>query len=240
MTPYYDQDGITIYHGDCRAFSTLSGDVVITDPPYDERTHAGARTLDKETRIRQSTGKRAIVAAGQIDIAFDPADVAFTGQLWQLAKRWALAFCAMEMLGAYAAVSGDAWIRAGFWRRPDGAPQITGDRPGQPGEGIAIMHRPGKKRWNGGGHHAYWEVPVVKRGRVHPTQKPDELMVQLVTLFSDPDEVVFDPFMGSGTTLVAAKRIGRKAIGVELEEQYCEAAAKRLEQGALNLWETAI
>lgn len=69
----------------------------------------------------------------------------------------------------------------------------------------------------------------------HPCEKPTELMAWLL-LFCDPAWAICDPFMGSGTTLVAAKRLGRKAIGIELEEKYCEIAAKRLAQGALDLF----
>jgi site-specific DNA-methyltransferase (adenine-specific) len=97
------------------------------------------------------------------------------------------------------------------------------------------MHGPGKKTWNGGGRHAYWEHGVERVARVHPAQKPEGLMRDLVHDFSMPDETILDPFMGSGTTLVAAKRLGRKAIGIELEEKYCEIAAKRLQQEALPL-----
>jgi site-specific DNA-methyltransferase (adenine-specific) len=93
----------------------------------------------------------------------------------------------------------------------------------------------GKERssWNGGGRHGVYEYPpVVANG--HPTEKPEPLMAELVTLFTDPGETILDPFMGSGTTLVAAKRLGRKAIGIEIEEKYCEIAAKRLAQRALD------
>ena len=71
---------------------------------------------------------------------------------------------------------------------------------------------------------------IHKEPRWHPTQKPVRLMRELVGLFSSPGQVVLDPFMGSGTTLVAAKKLGRKAIGIEIEEKYCEIAAKRLSQ----------
>lgn len=238
MTPYYDDGQCVIYHGDCREVLAVLPvvDVVMGDPPYDTETHAGARSLGLESRARASSGRREIASVGVIDIHFDPADVAYTSQLTRWALRWCILFCSLEMLGAYREHSGDCWVRGGFWRRPDGAPQITGDRPGQPGEGIAIMHRPGKKRWNGGGHHAYYSHCVVKHGRVHPTQKPESLMAELVALYSEPGETILDPFMGSGTTLVAAKRAGRKAIGIELEEKYCAAAAERLAQGALDLF----
>jgi site-specific DNA-methyltransferase (adenine-specific) len=139
------------------------------------------------------------------------------------------------MLGAYAMDAGEAWVRAGFWHRPDGAPQITGDRPGQPGEGLAILHRPGKKRWNGGGFPAFYSHCVVKHGRVHPTQNPESLMCELVRLYSDPGETIIDPYCGSGTTLVAAKRFGRKAIGIDMDEACCEMAVQRLSQAALPL-----
>lgn len=67
----------------------------------------------------------------------------------------------------------------------------------------------------------------------HPTTKPLKLMSELMRLFSNEDELILDPFMGSGTTLRAAKDLGRKAIGIEIEEKYCEIAAKRLSQEVL-------
>lgn len=221
MRPYYEQSGVTIYHGDCRAIlPTLSADVMIVDPPYDERTHKGARSHGD--------------TSSKIDFA--PLNVfEVVPVLLEVSRRWVVAFCTMEMIADYRIVAGESWIRAGFWRRPDGAPQFTGDRPGTPGDAIAIMHRPGKKRWNGGGSHAYWECGVERVDRVHPAQKPFALMRDLVAAFSDPGELVLDPFMGSGTTLAAAKQIGRLAIGIEIEERYCEIAARRLQQEALPL-----
>lgn len=231
MTPYYGpHKGITIYHGDCRDVigstyhddggSFAQVDVTITDPPYDARTHIGARSHGD--------------TASKID--FPPLDIAEAlPLLLSVTNRWIVAFCTMEMIAEYQRVSAAAWIRAGFWRRPDGAPQFTGDRPATPGDAIAIMHRAGKKRWNGGGQHAYWECGVERCDRVHPAQKPVALMRHLIANFSETGDMVFDPYMGSGTTIVAAKALGRRAIGVEIQEKFCEIAAKRLSQEALPL-----
>ena len=90
-------------------------------------------------------------------------------------------------------------------------------------------------RWNDGGLPAVWNFHVGRTGQ-HPTSKPINLLTAWVRQFSDANETILDPFMGSGTTLVAAKRLGRKAIGIELEEKYCEIAARRLSQGALDLF----
>jgi len=77
-------------------------------------------------------------------------------------------------------------------------------------------------------------VHIAKDGAVHPTQKPKELFQWCLGFFPDA-QTILDPFMGSGTTLVAAKNLGRKSIGIEIEEKYCEIAAQRLSQGILDL-----
>ena len=228
MTPYYEQDGIVIYHGDCRDVlpKLEQVDSVVMDPPYDAITHAGARTSKGGTVHRQ-------------EIDFDPVgtDLWFVSPLLCLSRRWVVAFCALEQLASYQIAAGlPRYVRSGVWRRHSG-PQFTGDRPAQAAEGIAIMHREGRKRWRRGGESGWWQAVVVNGPeRVHPTQKPEALMSDIVADFSDMGETVLDPFMGSGTTLVAAKRLGRKAIGIELEEKYCEIAARRLSQGALDLF----
>jgi hypothetical protein len=240
VKPYYSDESVTLYHADCREVlpSLDRADHVLADPPYDAETHAGARTLALEPRTRASDGRRGIVASAALGIDFDALpEVGWTASLWQYARRWCLVFCSIEMLGDYRRQSSGAWVRGGIWRRPDGAPQISGDRPAQPAEGIAILHRAGAKRWNGGGHHAFYDVGVVRVDRVHPTQKPDRLIERLVEDFTDPGELILDPYAGSGTTGVAAKRLGRRAILIELEEKYCEIAARRLMQSAFSdLW----
>nr|WP_276599987.1 site-specific DNA-methyltransferase [Nannocystis sp. ILAH1] len=99
------------------------------------------------------------------------------------------------------------------------------------------MHRKGRKRWNGGGHKAFWSVGVEHVDRVHPTQKPLALMLQIISQFTDPGETVFDPFCGSGTTGVAALRLGRRFIGVEFDLEMAAVARERLqaEEAGLSL-----
>lgn len=221
MKPYYEESGVVIYHGDNKEIvPSLSGiDVVLTDPPYGAKTHKGARSM-------KDLGKSQIDFAPLTDDDF----VDMCSGLVSLSKRWVVMTCEwrhavrLEELGLL--------VRLGVWIKPNGAPQFTGDRPGTGWEAVAVLHRPGKKKWNGGGHHAVWNFPTV-RGQ-HPTEKPIKLIQKWVHDFSDEGETILDPFMGSGTTLVAARSLGRKAIGIELEERYCEIAAKKLQQGLLE------
>jgi len=196
-------------------------DLIVTDPPYDEKTHNGTRYGFRET--------------SSIIPFTHTTDFSFVDELIRLSRSWVICFCSLEMFGDYKRVSGEAWVRAGFWRRTDGVPQFTGDRPGQPGEGIAIMHAPGAKSWNRNGKHGFWSCGVERDDRCHPTQKPMKLMRELLGDFSNPDSIILDPFAGSGTTLVAAKQLGRKFIGIEIEPKYVEICKQRLAQEVLSL-----
>lgn len=191
-------------------------DVCLTDPPYDKRTCAG---------VRSGTTPKQAVDLGFVHL--DPGS--FVPELLRVTRRWVVSFCALEQLGAYQTAAGDEWVRAGFWRKADGAPQFTGDRPGQPGEGLAIMHRRGRKAWNRGGHHAYWEHGRVRKGRIHPCQKPLSLMLDLVMAFTQPGEVVLDPFAGVSTTGLACLHLGRRYIGIERHPQWLTPARRALE-----------
>lgn len=222
MTPYYEDSAVTLYHGDCRDLVTQLHcyDHALTDPPYDEETHAGARSD--------------LRPAYHVDFAHldDPATV-----VRLLAPtRWALAFCSTEMLGDYRRAAGpERWIRSGIWDRPDGAPQLTGDRPAQAVEGIAIWHPPGVKRWNGGGKRGIWRHGVVRgEERVHETQKPIRLIRELILDFTDVGDLIMDPFAGSGSTGVAAKQCGRRAVLIEIDEARCMVAATRLAEASLD------
>lgn len=214
------EDGsVWLMQGDClEILPQLTGvEHVISDPPYDKRTHERARSLK----------------GGGSDIAIDfehLESMTHVPLMLQVARRWSIAFCALEQLGEYQKAAGDlAWIRGGLWDRPDGTPQISGDRPAQGGEGIAVMHSPQtKKRWNAGGKRGTWRCGVDRSSVDHPTCKPLKLMLEIVADFTEPGELVCDPYMGSGTTGIACLRTGRKFIGIEIDPKHYDTAVARI------------
>ena len=151
-----------------------------------------------------------------------------------LCDRWVVATMEWRHVAAldYEPPPGLRFMRMGVWIKRNGMPQISADRPAQGWEAIAYLHNADHKPvWNGGGRAANF-VTNVEHGE-HPTTKPTEVFGPLVELFSDKGNLILDPFMGSGTTLRAAKDLGRRAIGIELEERYCEIAARRMAQEVL-------
>jgi len=229
-TPYYDRDGITIYHADCLdVLPHLDAvDHVISDPPYSDASHAlhesGRAWADSE-----DGGTRA-----RLGFAGVTPEYLRSVLVASKAQRWAI-FTMDDMISAALRLDPpDGWryVRTGCWIKPGAAPQFTGDRPGMGWEPVVIMHtRGGRMRWNGGGRHALWTYAAV-RGK-HPTEKPIALYRSFVEQFTDPGDLILDPFMGAGTTLRAAADLGRRAIGIEIEERYCEMAVERLRQEVL-------
>lgn len=252
LTPYYQDEAVTLYHGDCRdVLPTLEAvDHTISDPPYSDYVHSksrqGCRPLTGSVSGGSFSSPANFNRAKEFGFDAMTADLRlFCGQQFgRLTRRWVLVFSDVESRADWEYVlvndGGVEYIRCGAWIKIGATPQFTGDRPATGFEAITICHRSGRKRWNGGGSHAVWSYPIVlnRSGtdpRLHTTQKPEPLMRELVALFTDAGDLILDPFMGSGTTLVAAKRLGRRAIGIEREEKYCEVAAKRLQQSALDL-----
>lgn len=208
-----------------------SVDHICSDPPYTQSTSNNARTAPNGRGGSTLGDAKAFITFDGID----GLEGGFTSEALRISKRWALVFCALEQLGAYKTAAGDAWIRAGVWVRTNSAPQFTGDRPGQGCEGLAIMHRKGRKRWNRGGHPATWIGETINgvsnpdRGTLsHPTPKPLWLMLALIEAFTDSDDVICDPYTGSGTTGVACLRLGRRFIGIEKDPKYAQTAVDRL------------
>lgn len=227
----------TLHLGDCldpvtglASLGDKSIDVTICDPPYEAEAH----TLQRRT----TKGSRERVAAVE-PLSFAPIseeERARAGrEIARVTKRWMLVFCQIEAAMKWRAAleaGGAIYKRTCLWIKPDGMPQLTGDRPGMGYESIVICHAPGASHWNGGGRHGVFTFGKQPDGRLksqpHPTTKPDPLMECLVQLFSDHGESVLDPFAGSGSTGVAAIRLGRRFIGWEKDPKYHEIAVRRL------------
>lgn len=230
--PVYDHDGITLYHGDCTAIlpwlSARSVDHLITDPPYPPHVHANGRRGDATS----------ISAARDLEFVPLTDDVRrlVASEAARLVRRWSIVFCALESIQPWIttlAVYGLPHVRTGIWVKLGAAPQFTGDRPANGAEGLVIAHPRGRSRWNGGGRPAVWQYPVVNHGRLHPAEKPLRLMYDLVQQFTEPTDLILDPFAGSGTTLRAALDLGRRAVGIELDAEHCATAIDRLRQRVL-------
>jgi len=218
--PYYSDDHVTIYHGDCLELADVWGgaDVLVTDPPYgiSWSTHGSKRDLrgwaprqakagivgDDDTTARDHViaawGDRPAAVFGSPLIA--PPDGAIQALVWQKPVD-------SGVIGARFVWRRDVELifLLGLW------PKVTPDR-------SSVLASPGgMDRYRNG----------------HPHVKPVPILTQLIE--QAPLGVVADPFMGSGSTLRAAKDLGRRAIGVDVEERYCELAAKRCAQEVLAL-----
>lgn len=193
---------------------------LITDPPYSAVTHTGARTL---ARGAAADGGRLI----DFDCLTEEGFLHFCREAVRVTRRWVLMTCDWRHAAAAERELPEAFVRAGVWVKLDSAPQLSGDRPGTGWEAVLLLHRPGRKRWNGGGHPAVWSTHIERAG-YHPTGKPLPLLRNWVRLFTDPGECILDPYCGSGTTLVAAAMDGRRAVGVELDPRHAATSRERV------------
>jgi site-specific DNA-methyltransferase (adenine-specific) len=215
----------TLYLGDCREILPTLGkvDAVVTDPPYGSTATHDAHL----SKIVLRNGEAARQPLGFDGIAVD--ECVRLARLWtETAARWVVFTCEWQYLHALS--DAGLLVRFGIWRKPDGAPQFTGDRPGMGWEAVAICHRKGRKRWNGGGRHAFWEWLKGQNDSGHPTGKPLGLFSDFVSAFTDHGETILDPFLGSGTTGVACVNLGRKFVGIEVEPRYFDIACRRIEE----------
>jgi site-specific DNA-methyltransferase (adenine-specific) len=222
--------------GDCldpvtglASLADKSVDHVICDPPYEAEAH----TLQR--RVKRGGGVMEVEPLSFA--AMTPETRADTARhLARVTKRWVVLFCQVDAALLWAHALRDAGLvykRTGVWVKPDGMPQYSGDRPGMGYESLVIAHAPGRSTWNGGGRHGVWTFnkmgPEDRDRTGHETQKPLDLMLALVRDFTDPGDLVCDPFAGSGTTGVACKRLGRRFIGWERDEKYHRIATKRID-----------
>ena len=210
-----------------------SVDHFITDPPYESEAHTLSRRTYTAPSAEYSKG-----GVGERPLGFDPITddqrMGVAECAVRVARRWILIFCQVEAAMKWrdgVVQAGGAYKRSCVWVKPGASPQFTGDRPGMGYETIVACHAPGRSRWNAGGKHGVFEHPLDPHaGRVHQTQKPIGLMEALIRDFTDPGDIVVDPFAGSGTTGVACIRLGRRFIGWEKDPKFHAAALKRLEQ----------
>ena len=215
IAPYYDEDGITIYHGDCREIvPTLTADVIVSDPPYGMRWDTDTSRFaggSAASRARRGSGRADWGVVNGDDEPFDPAP-------W-LTFDHVVLWGSNHFAGRLPVGTTLVWIK-----RFDLA--------------FGSFLSDAEVAWVKGGHGVYCRRDVSMAGearvRQHPTQKPLGIMAWSIGM-AGGQGTVLDPFMGSGTTLRAAKDLGRKAIGIEIEERYCEIAAKRLGQMVLDL-----
>jgi site-specific DNA-methyltransferase (adenine-specific) len=234
--------GWTLHLGDCldpvtglASLADKSVDHVITDPPYEAEAHTKGRRMLAGAGGRMRDGAR--IYESPLDFAPITSDIRdrVALEIGRVVVRWALAFCQAEVVGDWReslAAGGLGWRRSCVWIKPNGQPQLTGDRPGMGYESLACAHPAGRSRWNGGGKHGVYtfamDANFSRVAREHPTQKPLPLMESLVRDFTDPGELVCDPFAGSGTTGVACLRLGRRFVGFEKDPKYWAIAVKRL------------
>ena len=208
--PYYADDLVTIYHGDCREWMP-EADVVVTDPPYG----IGYRTPPGGSSGRRPKGGWAVVGD---DLPFDPSHL--------LGSRPTVIFGANHFADRLPPSPG--WI---VWDKRSGMPSNDQGDAEMAWTNVLGAVRIIRVLWNGGG--SLGAENGTKHRAIHPTQKPLALMRAVLLMV--PGEPVLDPYAGTGSTLVAAKSLGRRAIGIEIEERYCEMAANRCRQEVLGL-----
>jgi site-specific DNA-methyltransferase (adenine-specific) len=273
VTPYYQDEAVTLYLGDCREVlpQIEAVDHVITDPPYARDVYVRMDSLarqDSGTATRVGQGGRRVAKGGGIE-RMGAGDIGCIDEMLddvadhvaRLVRRWVVVFSDAETTWRWRTAiesRGLRYVRTGAWVKPDPMPQMTGDRPCVGFEPCTIGHADGSMRWNGGGRAAVWTHNTAKGGDRpdHPCPKPLPLMRDLVLDFTDPSDLILDPFAGSATTLRAAKILGRMAVGIErdekfaaeavqwlrrthLDERYVRIQGKRGKQGAMDFGQSA-
>jgi DNA modification methylase len=225
MSLYYQDDFVTLYHGDCLADhgEWMAADVLVTDPPY------GVSYVSNRAIGRRGTAIAgdATTAARDLVLAHWGSDPALCFGRWDIPRPETTKSRLVwdkNLMG-----TGDL---SSPWGSSDEEIYVLGDWP---------PVKPGGRAREGGTpsrHSSVIRAQALAPGSSdrpdHPTPKPVGLMELLIA--KCPSGVIADPFAGSGATLVAAKNLGRRVIGVELEERYCEIIAKRCAQDVLDIF----
>lgn len=252
MTPYYADDLVTIYHADAiEVMATLAAgsiQAVVTDPPYNVSEKNGRdKTTVGRLKRKDGTARKVWRDFGEWDRGWDPAPfiteatrvLADGGSLLSFISEYTLPPFLLSDLNHRGIL---------YWRKTNPTPAFR-QLYVRAVEMIVWQVKTDAARsqpwtWNASGYRPnVYDGPVLAgfsvvngaEPRVHPTQKPLWLMRSLLTVHTSQGDVVLDPYMGSGTTLHAAKSMGRISIGVDSDERHCERAAVRLSQEVLGL-----
>lgn len=215
--PYYQDDLVTLYCGDALEVTEwLAADVLVTDPPYGVAWKSGTMSNAKQPIVDKVNNDENASVRDKALKAWGGKPALVFGS-WRVPKPDNVSHRLI-----WHKKSNIPGMRATPWYSADEEIYVIGKTfTGKPEQNVLVTN----DRRDG----AYGEVARLG----HPTPKPVGLLERLVA--KCPEGVIADPFVGAGSTLLAAKNLGRRAIGVELEEKYCETAAKRLSQGVFDL-----
>ena len=216
VKPYYADDTVAIYHGDSRELLPAEPleALLLSDPPYGMDYKHGARKGGRKMGMDGAS-----IVGDQVP--FDPSHM--------LGYQRAILWGANHYSHHLPAHCG--WV---VWDKRDGSPSNDQSDCELAWTNILTVARVFSARWSG----AHRTGREQQEGRLHVNQKPVALMGWCIRL-AGKDPLILDPYMGSGSTLVAARELGRKAIGIEIDERHCETAAGRCSQGVMDFGEAA-
>tara|TARA_R110002167_G_scaffold162882_2_gene359506 strand:- start:141 stop:974 length:834 start_codon:yes stop_codon:yes gene_type:complete len=228
----------SVWLGDClEAMGHMdadSVDQVITDPPYEKHMHVN-KAQKAHPRGRKIRGD-GYAELEVLDFAsIEPIRVEAARQMVRVSRGWLLVFCTPEGVAPWRdaiEAAGARYKRACCWIKPDATPQFNGQGPAMGAEMfVAAWCGSGHAHWNAGGKRGVYTFNTnnAQRDGRHPTEKPVDLMRALVRDFAGADDLILDPFMGSGTTGVASLLEGRRFAGFEKDQTYFDVASQRLE-----------
>jgi DNA modification methylase len=218
VKPYYEEAGIRLFHGDCREILPELGlfDLLLTDPPYTIEAKGGGIAAKRQylTDIK-----------GKVDGGFDVS-------LLDKHPSW-MVFCGKHQLKELLAATGDRVWSLVTWNKPNPTPLCAGNYLPDT-EYIVHAYKSGRLFGEYKDKSRFIVHPSEQNDFDHPTGKPLAVMAKMIRLGTEEGESIVDPFSGSGSTLVAARNLGRLATGIEIEERHCETAATRLSQSVLS------
>jgi site-specific DNA-methyltransferase (adenine-specific) len=236
VQPYYQDGSVTLYHGDCReVLPTLHEiDAIITDPPYGIGIARWDNPVSWEALAAPLLKPSGFCVAFGLLRTLAPVVAALEAAGLELEQEMVWSRGTLGTAGERFGRSHELFTI--HYLPPRAAPKV--DRVRVPYAPASKPSRNHKRHPLGSAPGSVWYVHEESGSYArheHESAKPVSLMQRIVSCLSDPGEIVLDPFAGSGSTLVAAKNLGRRAIGVELEERWCEVTARRLAQGVLPL-----